>query len=131
MFACGHGLVNFLPGRCVPSSLGRYCFLHAGFPCCLSTNACADGQGSFLQAALPKAANVRRSRACFAKHYWYCDQRALDAAGRRDCKFVWLARTFQSGGSCNTDGAAELPLMQTEGSIIQHPPDASVKQLLR
>ena len=56
MFACGHGLVNFLPGRCVPSSLGRYCFLHAGFPCCLSTNACADGQGSLLQAALPKAA---------------------------------------------------------------------------
>ena len=25
----------------------------------------------------------------------------------------------------------ELQLMQTEGSIIQHPPDASVKQLLR
>ena len=62
MFACGHGLVNFLPGRCVPSSLGRYCFLHAGFPCCLSTNACADGQGSFLQAALPidAAASVLR-----------------------------------------------------------------------
>ena len=133
----------------MPSSLGRYCFLHAGFPCCLSTNACADGQGSLSQAALPKAAmfdavasvlrgtiaiywycDQRVLRGIIAIH-WYCDQRALDAAGRRDCKFVWLARTFQSGGSCNTDGAAELPLMQTEGSIIQHPPDASVKQLLR
>ena len=56
MFACGHGLVNFLRGRCVPSSLGRYCFLHSGFPCCFLTDACADGQGSLSQAALPKAA---------------------------------------------------------------------------
>ena len=38
--------------------------------------------------------------------FGYCDQRALDAAGSRDCKFVWLARAFQSDGSCNADGAA-------------------------
>ena len=66
----------------MPSSLGRYCFLHAGFPCCLSTNACADGQGSLSQAALPKAAMfdaVAIVLCGIIAIYWHCEQRALRA----------------------------------------------------
>ena len=42
--------------RAASAAAALHCFLHWGFPCCLSTNACADGQGSLSQAALPKAA---------------------------------------------------------------------------
>ena len=66
--------------RAASAAAALHCFLHAGFPCCLSTNACADGQGSLSQAALPKAAMFDAVAVVLRgiiAIYWYCDQRVL------------------------------------------------------